>query len=101
MTFNSHRYLFIALGCGLISGLIMGSAAGLRAQDTAAQTAPAASGQQQAQPAAGQDSGQDADPLKRQRSDKERLAAQKAVRQELKGAYKTWLNQDVVWIITD
>ena len=41
------------------------------------------------------------DPLKRQRSDKERFAAQKALRQELKGTYKTWLNQEVPYIITD
>ena len=55
-------------------------------------SAPAATTQQQ---------DQEVDPLKRERSDKEKIAAQKAVRQELKGAYKTWLNQDVVWIITD
>ena len=42
---------------------------------------------------------QEPDPLKRERSDKEKFAAQKAVKQELKGAYKTWLNQDVAWII--
>jgi GWxTD domain-containing protein len=66
----------------------------------AQQTAnPSASAQQQAQPASSQ--GQEPDPLKRERSDKEKFAAQKAVRQELKGAYKTWLNQDVLWIITD
>ena len=55
------------------------------------------------QPASSQDQGQDQEPnpLKRQRSDKEKLAAQKALRQELKGAYKTWLNQDVIYIITD
>ena len=52
--------------------------------------APAASGQDQ-----------EADPLKRQRSDKERYNAQKALRQELKGTYKTWLNQEVPYIITD
>ena len=97
MTFNSHRYVFIALGCGLI----LGCSSGLRAQNAAA---PASSpAQQQAQPAASPGSGQDQepDPLKRQRSDKDWFAAQKAVRQELKGAYKTWLNQDVIWIITD
>jgi GWxTD domain-containing protein len=55
-------------------------------------SAPAATTQQQ---------DQEVDPLKRERSDKEKIQAQKAVRQELKGAYKTWLNQDVVWIITD
>ena len=64
-----------------------------------ANTAPAAS-QQQAEPAATQDQ-EESDPLKRQRSDKERYAAQKALRQELKGTYKTWLNDEVPYIITD
>ncbi|MFP5234617.1 MAG: GWxTD domain-containing protein [Acidobacteriota bacterium] len=41
------------------------------------------------------------DPLKRRRSPQEELKAQKALKQELKGTYKTWLNQDVAYIITD
>jgi GWxTD domain-containing protein len=41
------------------------------------------------------------DPLKRPVTDKEKFAQQKALRQELKGSYKTWLDQDVRWIITD
>ena len=41
------------------------------------------------------------DPLKRAPTDKEKFAQQKALRQELKGSYKTWLDQDVRWIITD
>jgi len=41
------------------------------------------------------------DPLKRPLTDKEKFERQKAVRQELKGPYKTWLNEDVAWIITD
>jgi GWxTD domain-containing protein len=41
------------------------------------------------------------DPLKRQPSDKEKFAQQKALRGELHGSYKTWLDQDVRWIITD
>ena len=45
--------------------------------------------------------GQDQDPLNRPRSDEETRKAQKAVRQELKGAYKTWLDQDVTYIISD
>lgn len=85
---NSRRFLFVALGCGLV----LVPSTGLRAQQSANASA-------QAQQAAGQD--QEADPLKRPRSDKERFAAQKAVRQELKGAYKTWLDQDVAYIITD
>jgi GWxTD domain-containing protein len=85
MTFNGYKILSVTLGCGLV--LI--PACGLRAQNAPTQT----------QPAATQD--QEPDPLKRQRSDKEQFGAQKALKQELKGAYKTWLNQDVVWIITD
>jgi GWxTD domain-containing protein len=75
----------VTLGCGLV----MIPAYGLRAQNAAAP----------AQAAASQD--QEPDPLKRPRSDKEQFEAQKALKHELKGAYKTWLNQDVVWIITD
>ena len=41
------------------------------------------------------------DPRKRQRSDKDRYVAQKALRQELKGTYKTWLSQEVTYIISD
>jgi GWxTD domain-containing protein len=92
MTFNGRSFFVVAIGFGL--SFI--PAAGLRAQQAAAPPPQA----QQAQPAAaGQD--QEPDPLKRDRTDKEKIAAQKAVRQELKGAYKTWLNQDVVWIISD
>src|SRR6202162_5064146 len=45
--------------------------------------------------------GQDADPLKRQRSDQEQFKAQKALKGELHGAFKTWLDQDVAYIISD
>jgi len=96
MTFNSRRILFTALSCGLISV----PAVGLLGQQSAA---PAPT--QQTQPAAGQgqDSGQgqEPDPMKRQLNDKERYKAQKALRQELKGPYKIWLDQDVPYIITD
>jgi len=85
MTFNRRSFLAVALGCGL--AMVPGR--GMNAQQA---STPAASAQKQ---------DQEVDPLKRERSDKEKFQAQKAVRQELKGAYKTWLNQDVVWIITD
>jgi GWxTD domain-containing protein len=45
--------------------------------------------------------GQAADPLNRQLSDKERYKAQHELRQELKGPYKTWLDQEVPYIISD
>jgi len=77
----------------LVCGLFTSPAAVVLAQQ-----APAS--QQQAQPS-NQDQDQNVDPLKRQRSDKERYQAQKALRQELKGTYKTWLNEEVPYIITD
>ena len=89
---NGRSVIFFVLGAGVCCALPGIS----RAQQ--ANAAPAAS-QQQAEPAATQD--QESDPLKRQRSDKERYAAQKALRQELKGTYKTWLNDEVPYIITD
>jgi GWxTD domain-containing protein len=94
MMFNSRYFLFAALGCGLISF----PAAGVLAQQNAA---PA----QQAQPSAGQGQGsgqgQEADPTKRQLNDKERYKAQRALRQELSHTYKTWLNEEVPYIISD
>ena len=77
-------FLAIALGCGLY----LLPYTGLHAQQPASSTPQAQQNEEQ-------------DPLKRERSDKERFAARKAVRQELKGAYKTWLEQDVTYIISD
>jgi GWxTD domain-containing protein len=78
-------FLQLALGCSL--AIVPGCL--LHAQ----------SGDQPKQTDSGQD--QEIDPLKRPRSDKETIEARKAVRQELKGAYKTWLDQDVAYIISD
>lgn len=41
------------------------------------------------------------DPLTRPLSDKEKFKQQKELKQELKGPYKKWLDEDVRWIITD
>jgi GWxTD domain-containing protein len=84
MTRTGRTFLSVALGCGTLF-----ASARLPSQ----QNANASSSQ------AAQD--QEVDPLKRPRSDKEQLAAQRAVRQELKGAYKVWLDQEVPYIITD
>jgi GWxTD domain-containing protein len=86
MMLNGRTFLSFTLGCGLVAA----SASGLRAQSGDPSTKAQSAGQDQ-----------DVDPLKRPRSDKETLQAQKAVRQELKGAYKTWLDQDVAYIISD
>jgi GWxTD domain-containing protein len=40
-------------------------------------------------------------PLKRRMTDKEKITQQKNLKEELKGHYKTWVEQDVRWIITD
>ncbi|MGO9433706.1 MAG: GWxTD domain-containing protein [Terracidiphilus sp.] len=86
MTYKGRTFLYLALGCTLT----LVPASGLGAQSSG-------------QPAQAQPSGQDqeVDPLTRPRSDKEQQQAQKAVRQELKGAYKSWLDQDVAYIISD
>ena len=41
------------------------------------------------------------DPLDRPLSDKDKFKQQKELKQELKGPYKKWLDEDVRWIITD
>jgi GWxTD domain-containing protein len=41
------------------------------------------------------------DPLKRPLSDKEKIEQSKALKHELKGEYKKWVDEDVRWIITD
>jgi GWxTD domain-containing protein len=47
----------------------------------------------------GQD--QQVDPLKRPLSQKQQKEKAKALKQELSKEYKSWLNEDVAWIITD
>ena len=81
----SNRRLFLA--ASLVCGLLSVPSCRLLAQASGSSTAS--------------DQDQEQDPLKRPRSDKEQFEAQKAVEQELKGAYKTWLDQDVAYIITD
>jgi GWxTD domain-containing protein len=91
MILNSRRFLIAAVSCGMV----VFPATRLLAQQSSASTTT----QQQVASPSGQD--QEPDPLKRQLSDKERAKAQKELRQELKGTYKTWLNEEVPYIITD
>ena len=92
MIFNGRSFLFVALGCGLT--LFPASRAYSQQPDDP---------KVMARPAAGQDSGaqDEPDPLKRQRSDEDQFRAQKHLREELHGAFKTWLDQDAAYIITD
>src|SRR5947209_19689200 len=41
------------------------------------------------------------DPLKRQPNEKQRKQQKASLKVELSKVYKKWLNEDVVWIITD
>jgi GWxTD domain-containing protein len=93
MTTSRH----LVSGTALLFLVMMGSRA-LSAQETnaAPQAAPAPDGVTQ-----GPVTVEKPDPLKRQLSDKEKFAQQKALKGELHGVYKTWLDQDVRWIITD
>jgi GWxTD domain-containing protein len=44
---------------------------------------------------------QEVDPLKKPLSEKQKTRQKKALKQELSKVYKKWLDEDVVWIITD
>ncbi|HEX4322879.1 MAG TPA: GWxTD domain-containing protein [Acidobacteriaceae bacterium] len=47
------------------------------------------------------DKPEEVDPLKRQLTDKQKITRRKELHQELSDTYKTWLNQDVTYIISD
>ncbi|MEO6801847.1 MAG: GWxTD domain-containing protein [Granulicella sp.] len=80
----SRKFLFLALVPILMGGYLLHAQA--PATDGVVQTPPT-----QEKP----------DPLKRRLSDKEQMRRQKEVKQELKGPYKKWVDEDVRWIITD
>ncbi len=108
---SSAAILTLALGTFAASGWAQQPAAapsgaqGGTTQSSATQNPQLA--QRPAADAATQDSSQNSsqnsnqDPLNRQLSDKEKFKQQKEVREELKGPYKKWVNEDVHWIITD
>src|SRR6516225_2784788 len=63
---------------------------------------PAAQGSAQTAPASSQGQAQQqADPLKRPMSEKQKKENAKALKQELSKTYKKWLDEDVVYIISD
>jgi len=68
--------------------LVLALATNAMAQDSKDSADAAAKDQQQ-------------DPLKRPQTEKQKKANQKALKQELSGTYKKWLDEDVRWIITD
>ena len=98
------RILFVSAGL---------TVAGAVAQDQpdqkpADKPASDAASSQQVQPAAAQSdaapakpAADAADPLKRPTNEKQKKKNERALKQELSRPYKKWLEEDVVWIITD
>jgi len=97
----------VALRRGLLSSssVLVLSLFGLSLFAAAQQDAkPASPDQAQAAPAAAPaqtNSSQTADPLKRPISEKQKKENAKALKQELSKTYKKWLDEDVVYIISD
>src|SRR5580698_2940246 len=117
----SNRSAIFAAGFGLlafvpVSARVNALPAGLQepaASQTATGTTGTASGAaSQAATDAGQSSAQDTsrkkldkpdevDPLKRQLTDKQKISRSREAKQEISSTYKTWVNQDVAYIISD
>jgi len=76
-------------------------AACLLGRTALAQDSKPVNGGQSAPAAAEGQAGQADDPLKRPVSDKQKKENAKALKQELSKTYKRWLDEDVVYIITD
>jgi GWxTD domain-containing protein len=98
-------FLRISLVCALLAGTC---AVGQTQASTPASTQPASTQQDQPGQASAEKApaqaqpGQDAtDPLKRPIDAKKKKQQQKDFSKEIKGPYKKWLDEDVVWIITD
>ena len=95
------RYLSSLIVFAIASGL----AAPARAQsDTPAASSPAASSSPASSATASDPQTQptdQTDPLKRKPNEKQKKAQKRALNVELSKTYKKWLNEDVVWIITD
>src|SRR5229473_3411602 len=88
---HSHKYLFVLL---LVAGLAGSSAV---AQDPK----PAEKSTDKPASASQDPAGQDVDPLKRPLEGKKKKQQMKDYTKEIKGPYKKWLDEDVVWIISD
>ncbi len=84
------------LGLAALSTALLNGGLRLAAGQAAQATATVQDGVTQVPPAT-----EKPDPLKRKLSDQERFKQQKALRGELHGEYKKWVDEDVRWIITD
>jgi GWxTD domain-containing protein len=90
------RILFVSMGL-LVAGAVAQDKPDAKSTEKPSNDAAAAP----AQPAQAQPADDAVDPLKRPTNDKQRKKNQRALKQELSKPYKKWLDEDVVWIITD
>jgi GWxTD domain-containing protein len=88
-----RRYLLSSLI--VLMGMVVSSAL---AQDPNPKPGDKSAGAAAAPPA---QTAQEADPLKKPIDPKKKRQQEKDYRKEIKGPYKKWLDEDVIWIITD
>ncbi|HEY4766227.1 MAG TPA: GWxTD domain-containing protein [Candidatus Sulfotelmatobacter sp.] len=98
------RILFVSASVMVVGAVAQDQALQKPADKPANDTASAAQAQPvpaQEQPAAAPAKPDGADPLKRPTNEKQKKKNERALKQELSRPYKKWLEEDVVWIITD
>jgi len=98
------RVLFVSASVMVVGAVAQDQALQKPADKPANDTASAAQAQPvpaQEQPAAAPAKPDGADPLKRPTNEKQKKKNERALKQELSRPYKKWLEEDVVWIITD
>ena len=93
------RILFVSAGLMVVGALAQDQPD----QKSATKPANDAASSAPAQPAAAQTQAtpDTVDPLKRPTNEKQKKKNERALKQELSRPYKKWLDEDVVWIITD
>jgi GWxTD domain-containing protein len=97
----ASRYLSSLIVFAIASGLAVPA---LSQSGTPAASSPAASSSPASSASTSDPQTQPADqtdPLKRKPNEKQKKAQKRALNVELSKTYKKWLNEDVVWIITD
>src|SRR6202034_3211918 len=98
------RILFVSASVMVVGAVAQDQALQKPADKPANDTASASQAQPvpaQEQPAAAPAKPDGADPLKRPTNEKQKKKNERALKQELSRPYKKWLEEDVVWIITD
>src|SRR6266852_6205472 len=95
--FNIFFVFLLLTGLGLLNPRVA-------AQDSKPDTKPdqkSSENSASSDQAAPDQASQEVDPLKKPLTQKQKKKNEKALKQELRGPYKKWLDEDVAWIITD